>query len=214
MLDNSYSQAPYTFKMPAKEVTVTALFEKDAEQPTTGSYKNGTYTGSAKGHDSTVPVTVTVTVENGNISRIDVTKQNETKGYWEKAIAIIEKLLGLGNDSAVDDVTTISGATQSSTAIKEAVQNALKSAEEADGSESNPYVIANIDQLKAFADAVNKGNSYAGKYVVLGANLDLANVDWAPIGKAEHGKTTGFAGVFDGQGYTVKNLTCGTATDA
>ena len=212
--DKTLTSAPYTFTMPAKEVTVSALFEKDAEQPTTGSYKNGTYTGSAKGHDSTVPVTVTVTVENGNISRIDVTKQNETKGYWEKAIAIIEKLLGLGNDSAVDDVTTISGATQSSTAIKEAVQNALKSAEEADGSESNPYVIANIDQLKAFADAVNKGNSYAGKYVVLGANLDLANVDWAPIGKAEHGKTTGFAGVFDGQGYTVKNLTCGTATDA
>ena len=212
--DKTLTSAPYTFTMPAKEVTVSALFEKDAEQPTTGSYKDGTYTGSAKGHDSTVPVTVTVTVENGNISRIDVTKQNETEGYWAKAIAIIEKLLGLGNDSAVDDVTTISGATQSSTAIKEAVQNALKNAEEADGSESNPYVIANIDQLKAFADAVNKGNSYAGKYVVLGANLDLANVDWAPIGKAEHGKTTGFAGVFDGQGYTVKNLTCGTATDA
>ena len=208
------TSTPYTFTMPAKEVTVSALFEKDAEQPTTGSYKDGTYTGSAKGHDSTVPVTVTVTVENGNISRIDVTKQNETEGYWAKAIAIIEKLLGLGNDSDVNDVKTISGATQSSTAIKEAVQNALKSAEEADGSESNPYVIANIDQLKAFADEVNKGNSYAGKYVVLGANLDLANVDWAPIGKAEHGKTTGFAGVFDGQGYTVKNLTCGTATDA
>ena len=212
--DKTLTSAPYTFTMPAKEVTVSALFEKDAEQPTTGSYKDGTYTGSAKGHDSTVPVTVTVTVENGNISRIDVTKQNETEGYWATAIAIIEKLLGLGNDSDVNDVKTISGATQSSTAIKEAVQNALKSAEEADGSESNPYVIANIDQLKAFADAVNKGNSYAGKYVVLGANLDLANVDWAPIGKAEHGKTTGFAGVFDGQGYTVKNLTCGTTTDA
>lgn len=210
--DKTLTSAPYTFTMPAKEVTVSALFEKDAEQPTTGSYKDGTYTGSAKGHDSTVPVTVTVTVENGNISRIDVTKQNETKGYWEKAIAIIEKLLGLGNDSAVDDVTTISGATQSSTAIKEAVQNALKSAEEADGSESNPYVIANIDQLKAFADTVNKGNSYAGKYVVLGANLDLAEIAiWAPIGNSDHGKTNAFAGTFDGKGYTVSHVNCGKA---
>lgn len=210
--DKTLTSAPYTFTMPAKEVTVSALFEKDAEQPTTGSYKNGTYTGSAKGHDSTVPVTVTVTVENGNISRIDVTKQNETKGYWEKAIAIIEKLLGLGNDSAVDDVTTISGATQSSTAIKEAVQNALKNAEEADGSESNPYVIANIDQLKAFADAVNKGNSYAGKYVVLGANLDLSEIAiWAPIGNSDHGKTNAFAGTFDGKGYTVSHVNCGKA---
>lgn len=210
--DKTLTSAHYTFTMPAKEVTVSALFEKDAEQPTTGSYKDGTYTGSAKGHDSTVPVTVTVTVENGNISRIDVTKQNETKGYWEKAIAIIEKLLGLGNDSAVDDVTTISGATQSSTAIKEAVQNALKSAEEADGSESNPYVIANIDQLKAFADAVNKGNSYAGKYVVLGANLDLSEIAiWAPIGNSDHGKTNAFAGTFDGKGYTVSHVNCGKA---
>lgn len=210
--DKTLTSAPYTFTMPAKEVTVSALFEKDAEQPSTGSYKDGTYTGSAKGHDSTVPVTVTVTVENGNISRIDVTKQNETKGYWEKAIAIIEKLLGLGNDSAVDDVTTISGATQSSTAIKEAVQNALKSAEEADGSESNPYVIANIDQLKAFADAVNKGNSYAGKYVVLGANLDLSEIAiWAPIGNSDHGKTNAFAGTFDGKGYTVSHVNCGKA---
>lgn len=210
--DKTLTSAPYTFTMPAKEVTVSALFEKDAEQPTTGSYKDGTYTGSAKGHDSTVPVTVTVTVKNGNISRIDVTKQNETKGYWEKAIAIIEKLLGLGNDSAVDDVTTISGATQSSTAIKEAVQNALKNAEEADGSESNPYVIANIDQLKAFADAVNKGNSYAGKYVVLGANLDLSEIAiWAPIGNSDHGKTNAFAGTFDGKGYTVSHVNCGKA---
>lgn len=210
--DKTLTSAPYTFTMPAKEVTVSALFEKDAEQPTTGSYKDGTYTGSAKGHDSTVPVTVTVTVENGNISRIDVTKQNETKGYWEKAIAIIEKLLGLGNDSDVNDVKTISGATQSSTAIKEAVQNALKSAEEADGSESNPYVIANIDQLKAFADAVNKGNSYAGKYVVLGANLDLSEIAiWAPIGNSDHGKTNAFAGTFDGKGYTVSHVNCGKA---
>lgn len=210
--DKTLTSAPYTFTMPAKEVTVSALFEKDAEQPTTGSYKDGTYTGSAKGHDSTVPVTVTVTVENGNISRIDVTKQNETEGYWAKAIAIIEKLLGLGNDSDVNDVKTISGATQSSTAIKEAVQNALKNAEEADGSESNPYVIANIDQLKAFADAVNKGNSYAGKYVVLGANLDLSEIAiWAPIGNSDYGKTNAFAGTFDGKGYTVSHVNCGKA---
>ncbi|MEE1367704.1 MAG: S8 family serine peptidase [Evtepia sp.] len=210
--DKTLTSAPYTFTMPAKEVTVSALFEKDAEQPTTGSYKDGTYTGSAQGRNG--KVSVTVTVKNGNISSIDVTEQKESEDYWQKAIAIIEKLLGLGNDSAVDDITTISGATQSSTAIKEAVQNALKNAEEADGSESNPYVIANIDQLKAFADAVNKGNSYAGKYVVLGANLDLSGEDWAPIGTADHGKTFGFAGTFDGRGYTVSNLTCGTAKDA
>lgn len=208
--DKTLTSAPYTFTMPAKEVTVSALFEKDAEQPTTGSYKDGTYTGSAKGHGG--KVSVTVTVKNGNISSIEVTEQQETPKYWEKAKATISALLGLGDDASVDAVDTKTGATLSSEAIRQAVKNALKNAEEADGSESNPYVIANIDQLKAFADAVNKGNSYAGKYVVLGANLDLSEIAiWAPIGNSDHGKTNAFAGTFDGKGYTVSHVNCGKA---
>lgn len=208
--DKTLTSAPYTFTMPAKEVTVSALFEKDAEQPTTGSYKDGTYTGSATGHGG--KVSVTVTVKNGNISNIEVTEQQETPKYWEKAKATISALLGLGDDASVDAVDTKTGATLSSEAIRQAVKNALKSAEEADGSESNPYVIANIDQLKAFADAVNKGNSYAGKYVVLGANLDLSEIAiWAPIGNSDHGKTNAFAGTFDGKGYTVSHVNCGKA---
>ena len=208
--DKTLTSAPYTFTMPAKEVTVSALFEKDAEQPTTGSYKDGTYTGSATGHGG--KVSVTVTVKNGNISNIEVTEQQETPKYWEKAKATISALLGLGDDASVDAVDTKTGATLSSEAIRQAVKNALKNAEEADGSESNPYVIANIDQLKAFADAVNKGNSYAGKYVVLGANLDLAEIAiWAPIGNSDHGKTNAFAGTFDGKGYTVSHVNCGKA---
>lgn len=208
--DETLTSAPYTFTMPAKEVTVSALFEKDAEQPTTGSYKDGTYTGSATGHGG--KVSVTVTVKNGNISNIEVTEQQETPKYWEKAKATISALLGLGDDASVDAVDTKTGATLSSEAIRQAVKNALKNAEEADGSESNPYVIANIDQLKAFADAVNKGNSYAGKYVVLGANLDLAEIAiWAPIGNSDHGKTNAFAGTFDGKGYTVSHVNCGKA---
>lgn len=208
--DKTLTSAPYTFTMPAKEVTVSALFEKDAEQPTTGSYKDGTYTGSATGHGG--KVSVTVTVKNGNISSIEVTEQQETPKYWEKAKATISALLGLGDDASVDAVDTKTGATLSSEAIRQAVKNALKNAEEADGSESNPYVIANIDQLKAFADAVNKGNSYAGKYVVLGANLDLAEIAiWAPIGNSDHGKTNAFAGTFDGKGYTVSHVNCGKA---
>lgn len=208
--DETLTSAPYTFKMPAKEVTVSALFEKDAEQPTTGSYKDGTYTGSATGHGG--KVSVTVTVKNGNISNIEVTEQQETPKYWEKAKATISALLGLGDDASVDAVDTKTGATLSSEAIRQAVKNALKNAEEADGSESNPYVIANIDQLKAFADAVNKGNSYAGKYVVLGANLDLSEIAiWAPIGNSDHGKTNAFAGTFDGKGYTVSHVNCGKA---
>ena len=211
-----------TFTMPGKEVRVTALFAADDAAPDTGSYKDGTYTGSAKGHSKDVPVTVTVTVVNGSISSIDVTEQNESEGYWEKAVAIIKKLLGLGNDDAVSNVDTIGGATQSSTAIKEAVQNALKNAAQEDsgifdggrGTKQSPYLIASVKTLMDFAASVNDGEDYADKYVALAANLDLSGEDWAPIGTADHGKTSGFAGTFDGRGYTVSSLTCGTAKDA
>ena len=183
-----------TFTMPDKAVRITALFEQKAVTPTTGSYKDGTYTGSATGHGG--KVSVTVTVKNGNISSIDVTEQKESKDYWQKAIAIIEKLLGRGNDSAVADVDTITGATLSSAAIKEAVQNALKNAVEensgifasGNGSESRPYIIDNVKRLQDFAAAVNAGENYAGKYIALAANLDLSDIAWTPIGTADHGK--------------------------
>lgn len=207
-----------TFTMPDKEVRITALFEQKAVTPTTGSYKDGSYTGSATGNGG--KVSVTVTVKNGNISSIDVTEQKETPSYWQKAIAIIEKLLGLGNDSAVADVNTVTGATRSSAAIKEAVQNALKNAVEEDssifasgnGSESRPYIIDNVKRLQDFAAAVNAGENYAGKYIALAANLDLSDIAWTPIGTADHGKYNGFSGTFDGRGYTVSNVICGTGS--
>lgn len=211
-----------TFTMPGKEVRVTALFAADDAAPDTGSYKDGTYTGSAKGHSKDVPVTVTVTVVNGSISSIDVTEQNETEGYWEKAIAIIKNLLGIGKDDDFNNVSTISGATMSSTAIKEAVQNALKNAAQEDsgifdggsGTKQSPYLISTIDTLMKFAKSVNDGEDYAGKYVALACDLDISGETWTPIGRVDHGKTYGFAGTFDGRNNTVSNVTCGTGGDA
>lgn len=209
-----------TFTMPAKAVTITALFEQDAAEPAVGSYKNGVYTGSAQGRNGTVAVSVTV--ENGKIKSIDVTEQKETEDYWELAKATIANLLGLGDDTAIAAVDTKTGATRSSEAIKTAVQNALKSAKQEDsgifdsgsGTENAPYLISSVDTLLAFAQSVNDGENYSGKYVALGGNLDLSGKTWVPIGKSDHGKTTGFAGVFDGQGYTVSHVSCGSGSAA
>ena len=199
------------FKMPASEVTVTALFEKDAAVPSTGKYKDGVYTGSAIGYDNGT-VSVKVTVENGRIKDIDVSQQKQTEEYWKKALDTIKALLGLGDDAAVAAVDTKTGATVSSTAIKEAVQKALRSAKEADGSKNDPYVISDIEQLQQFAEAVNAGNDYAGKYVALGCDLNLSGIIWTPIGTSDHGKTTGFAGTFDGRGYTISHVNCGSGS--
>ena len=68
------------------------------------------------------------------------------------------------------------------------------------------HYIANLDDLKAFRDAVNNGtNYYDGVNVYLTADIDMAGENWVGIGTAtaEHG----FMGNFDGQGYKIKNLT-------
>lgn len=66
-------------------------------------------------------------------------------------------------------------------------------------------IISTAAQLQQFADAVNVSkNSFSGKTVKLVNDVDLAGIDWEPIGQT--GATT-FNGVFDGQNHTIYNLT-------
>ena len=62
--------------------------------------------------------------------------------------------------------------------------------------------IDSVKEFIAFANAVNAGNDYKGQTVVLGADLDLAGVTWAPIGTSANP----FKGTFDGNGKVIKNL--------
>ena len=64
------------------------------------------------------------------------------------------------------------------------------------------YDIESVDDLKAFAEAVNAGDDFKGKTVNLKAELDLVNEEWTPIGYM--GKT--FKGTFNGHNNTIKNL--------
>ena len=63
--------------------------------------------------------------------------------------------------------------------------------------------IYTVDELIAFAKAVNAGKNYAGEMVILGADIDLSNREWTPIGSSDN---TPFNGIFDGNGYTISNL--------
>ena len=69
--------------------------------------------------------------------------------------------------------------------------------------------IGNVSQLISFAKSVNAGNSYAGKTVVLTADIDLNNGSWTPIGIASN---KAFNGTFDGQGHKIKNLKLAAST--
>lgn len=89
-----------------------------------GTWKDGTYTGSGKGFGGTI--SVKVTVKDGKISAIDVTSASgETASYFSKAKGIIPKMIN-GQTTNVD---AASGATYSSNGIITAVRNALSKAE-------------------------------------------------------------------------------------
>ena len=70
------------------------------------------------------------------------------------------------------------------------------------------FVLNNYTDLKAFANELNvNGKSFSGKTVKLGADIDLANTEWTPIGQTGgNGTTTWFQGTFDGDNHTIKNL--------
>ena len=66
-------------------------------------------------------------------------------------------------------------------------------------------ILNNAAALKLVASKVNNGIDYfEGKTIKLGADIDLNNAEWTPIGSAyaDHG----FMGNFDGNGFAVKNL--------
>ncbi len=88
-----------------------------------GTWKDGTYTGSGKGFGGNI--SVKVTVKDGKIKSIDVTSASgETASYFSKAKGIIPKMIS-GQTTNVD---VASGATYSSNGIIKAVRNALSKA--------------------------------------------------------------------------------------
>ena len=67
------------------------------------------------------------------------------------------------------------------------------------------YTILTAPGMFWFANEVNSGaNYFEGKTIKLGADIDLNNAEWTPIGSAY--KDHGFMGNFDGNGKTIKNL--------
>ena len=77
-----------------------------------------------------------------------------------------------------------------------------------EGTEANPYMIYTVEDLIFFRDSVNAGETTynaEGVYVALGADLDLAGIDWS-VNIGDDCNAT-FDGIFDGKGHTIKNLT-------
>lgn len=77
--------------------------------------------------------------------------------------------------------------------------------------QSKMLKISTADELKAFRDDVNSGNTYEGWYVYLANDITLdINEEWEPIGL--HRERTGqfenkpFEGIFSGNGFEIDSL--------
>ena len=77
------------------------------------------------------------------------------------------------------------------------------------GTQADPYLISNGEELAYLSAQVASGNAFAGKYVTLAANLDMGNVAFTPIGS----DARRFAGSFDGAYHTIDNLLVSQTTD-
>jgi len=84
------------------------------------------------------------------------------------------------------------------------------------------FTITTAEQLAGLAELVNNRDirfirgSFEGKTVILGADIDLGGRNWTPIGmyyrnsipgnRTGAGNGPGFWGIFDGNGYSISNL--------
>lgn len=88
-----------------------------------GAYADGEYEGTAPGFGG--DITVRVTVTEGKISGLEiVSAEQEDKAYLGIACGVVDEIL----EKQSADVDTISGATFSSTGIRDAAAEALKAA--------------------------------------------------------------------------------------
>ena len=141
--------------------------------------KDGEYEGNSQGYGGDFKVKIKI--KNGELSAINVVTNNETPEYYEKASVIIAQILEKGNT----DVDSISGATISSEAIKNAVRDALHKA----GSKKETPKLAQKTQKHNTPNVATKGlkdgvyeassNGYGGRLSVrvTVTNGKLTNID-------------------------------------
>ena len=73
------------------------------------------------------------------------------------------------------------------------------------------FTIQNGSQLYNLSKLVNAGTDFTGKTVKLGADINLNNTEWTPIGNTSSGGKY-FNGTFNGSGHTITGLKITNAT--
>ncbi|OPJ62750.1 FMN-binding protein [Clostridium oryzae] len=99
------------------------IITASSNSSSTSKYKDGTYSGEGTGY---MPgLQVSVKVENGKITKIDIVSDNETPRFAQTPMQVIPQEIIAAQST---DVDTVSGATRTSNGIIEAVNDALSQA--------------------------------------------------------------------------------------
>lgn len=131
--------AAVTTKAPA--LAVTPVSES-------GTYRDGTYTGTGTGFSG--PITVQVVIEGGKIKDITVVSSTDDSPYLQNASALLKQIIALQSTN----VDTVSGATYSSVGLISAVRDALQKAGGSSASDSAlPVLAASESQNKTSENA-------------------------------------------------------------
>lgn len=113
-----------------------------------GTYRDGTYTGTGTGFSG--PITVQVVIEGGKIKDITVVSSTDDSPYLQNASALLKQIVALQSTN----VDTVSGATYSSVGLISAVRDALQKAGGSSASDSAlPVLAASESQNKTSENA-------------------------------------------------------------
>lgn len=121
-------------------------------------------------------------------------------------------MLGSTTSEKIYDSTDVMDESKSVSMLTDTIQNSSEkevSSEERLPNTDTVTYLYDAQDLVAFRDKVNAGDSYAGKTVYVMADIDMSSIcsetvgTWEPIGV---GNSDRFAGTFDGNYHTISNL--------
>ncbi|MCX7711950.1 MAG: 4Fe-4S binding protein [Clostridia bacterium] len=105
-------------------VSTEKVIAKDSSKSKTDKkFRDGVYQGTARGRRP--GLTVSVTIKEDRIEKIEVVSHRESKGYFETPVKVIPNEIVSSQSTEVD---AVSGATRTSDGIMNAVKDALKKA--------------------------------------------------------------------------------------
>lgn len=159
----------------------TAILDSSTEEPS-GRFIPGIYRASATGMGT---VTLTVTVDENSITAIEIDGSGETPGIGSVAVERLPSVIVAANTWDVDG---ISGATITSTAIREAVKAALEEAEIKGDSietypDSNPDMT--IQPVPAFPSSLTAWQQQFSENGLSTLVIDDSLPDYSSIGVSE-----------------------------